>query len=208
MKTPTISLLILTFLLTLGCGRPVSRGPLRTYAVLPFDVRIEKNLQFKKTTVEQLRQQEEREAYQYQNGVFQYLMTKQKDFSVSFQDIDDTNTLLKRKSLAYGNLRSMTKRELCQALGVDGIISGRFQRKENLDRTAARALDFVTSETGLFALNVKQSEANLSLSLYNNSENQVVWTYQNDDWNSSYRSPEDMAQNLMARAARKFPYKK
>ncbi|MBD2755366.1 hypothetical protein [Spirosoma validum] len=176
--------------------------------MLPFDVQIEKNLQLKKTTADRLRVQEEREAYQYQSGVFQYLMDRKKDFAVNFQDIDDTNTLLKRKGITYQTLRSMTKTEMCQALGVDGVISGRFQRRENLDRTASRVLDLVSRQTENFALSPKQGEANLSLTLYDVAEKRVVWTYQNDDWNSSYRSPEEMAQGLMARAAKKFPYRR
>lgn len=197
--------------LLMGCGRksaPTTQGSAKTYAILPFDVAIEKNLQIKKTTPEQLRQMEEREAYQYQNGVFQYMMQRKKDFSVNFQDVDDTNTLLKRNGITYDKGRSMTKAELCQLLQVDGILTGKYQRKENLDRNISRGLDLIARQTENFALSPKQGEANLSLSLYNATEKRVVWTYQNDDWNSSYRSPEEMAQKLMERAAKKFPYKK
>jgi hypothetical protein len=198
------------------CSRPTTTttskapatGPTQTYAILPFDVTIEKNLQIKKTTPEMLRTQEERESGQYQSGVFQYLMERKKDFSVGFQDIDDTNTLLKRHNISYDKGRSMTKAELCKLLGVDGILTGRFQRKDNLDRTISRGLDMIASRTEAWGLSPKQGEATLSLTLYNAAEKQVVWTYQNDDWNSSYRSPEEMAQKLMERAAKKFPYKK
>ncbi|WP_162793797.1 hypothetical protein [Runella rosea] len=194
-----------------GCSRnsaPATQGPAKTYAILPFDVTIEKNLQIKKTTPEMLRQQEERESLQYQSGVFQYMMERKKEFSVNFQDIDDTNTLLMRNGIVYEKGRSMTKAELCQLLQVDGILTGKYQRKENLDRNISRGLDLIARQTENFALSPKQGEATLSLSLYNATEKRVVWTYQNDDWNSSYRSPEELAQKLMERAAKKFPYKK
>ena len=194
-----------------GCSRnssPTTKGPAKTYAILPFDVTIEKNLQIKKTTPEMLRQQEERESLQYQNGVFQYMMERKKEFSVNFQDIEDTNTLLKRNNVSYDKGRSMTKAELCKLLEVDGILTGRFQRKENLDRNLSRGLDLIASRTEMFGLSPKQGEANLSLTLYDTAEKRVIWTYQNDDWNSSYRSPEELAGKLMERAAKKFPYKK
>ncbi len=186
----------------------VNQGVVRTYAILPFDVTIEKNLQIKKTTPEMLRQQEERESLQYQSGVFQYMMERKKDFNVNFQDIDDTNALLKRNNVAYEKGRTMTKAELCQLLQVDGILAGKYQRKENLDRNLSRGLDILARQTENFSLSPKQGEATLSLTLYNAFEKRVVWTYQNDDWNSSYRSPEELAQKLMERAAKKFPYKK
>ncbi len=193
---------------TSGASQTTTVAPAQTYAILPFDVTIEKNLQIKKTTPEMLRAQEERESGQYQSGVFQYLMERKKEFSINFQDIDDTNTLLKRHNIGYDKGRSMTKAELCKLLEVDGILTGRFQRKENLDRTISRGLDMIASRTEAWGLSPKQGEATLSLTLYNAAEKQVVWTYQNDDWNSSYRSPEEMAQKLMERAAKKFPYKK
>lgn len=186
----------------------VNQGVVRTYAILPFDVSIEKNLQIKKTTPEMLRQQEERESLQYQSGVFQYMMERKKDFNVNFQDIDDTNALLKRNNIAYEKGRTMTKAELCQLLQVDGILAGKYQRKENLDRNLSRGLDILARQTENFSLSPKQGEATLSLTLYNAFEKRVVWTYQNDDWNSSYRSPEELAGKLMERAAKKFPYKK
>ncbi|WP_428656168.1 hypothetical protein [Runella sp.] len=208
MKYPSLLLWLTLAALIGACGRPATKGPLKTYAILPFDVTIEKNLQVKKTTPEMLREQEEREAYQYQNGVFQYMMERKKDFSVDFQDIDDTNTLLKRHNVTYDKGRSMTKAELCKLLEVDGLLTGRFQRKENLDRNISRGLDLIASKTNTFGLAPKQGEATLSLTLYNSVEKRVVWTYQNDDWNSSYRSPEEMARGLMGRAAKKFPYKR
>lgn len=208
-----IILLTFTIPLVMGCSSKTSsptanQGIVRTYAILPFDVTIEKNLQIKKTTPEQLRQMEERESVQYQNGVFQYIMERKKDFNVNLQDIDDTNALLKRNGIGYEKGRSMTKGELCQLLQVDGILTGKYQRKENLDRNISRGLDLIARQTENFALSPKQGEATLSLSLYNATEKRVVWTYQNDDWNSSYRSPEELAQKLMERAAKKFPYKK
>jgi hypothetical protein len=206
MKTQLLRTLITLTLLT-GCVRTPPQIAVQTYAVLPFDVTIEKNLQVKKTTPEQLSQQARQEAYQYQNGTFQYLMSRKREFAVDFQDIDETNTLLSRAGLTYEKIRTMTKGELSQLLQVDGILTGKFSRKENLPRGAARALDLVAANTNVLGLGVKQGEASLSLSLYNAAERRVVWTYQNEDWNSSYRSPEELAGGLMERAARKFPYK-
>lgn len=85
---------------------------------------------------------------------------------------------------------------------------GRLLSMQPNNTNLSRGLDILARQTENFSLSPKQGEATLSLTLYNAFEKRVVWTYQNDDWNSSYRSPEELAQKLMERAANKFPYKK
>lgn len=178
----------------------------KTYAILPFDVQIEKNLQMKKTTPEMLHEQEQKEAFQYQNGVFQFLMKKKKEYAVNFQDIDDTNTLLSRLGITSENLKSKTKGEICELLKVDGIVNGKFYRKEAMDQNVGKALNVVSRETGGFGA-IKTGDADLSLSLYNAAEQRVTWTYTNDDWNGM-KDQSDITDRLMQKAAKKFPFKK
>lgn len=179
---------------------------MKTYAILPFDVQIEKNLQMKKTTPEMLQEQEQKEAIQYQNGVFQFLMKKKKEYAVNFQDIDDTNTLLSRSGITSENLKSKTKGEICEVLKVDGIVNGKFYRKEAMDQNVGKALNAVSRETGGFGA-IKTGDADLSLSLYNATEQRVTWTYTNDDWNGM-KDQSDITDRLMQKAAKKFPFKK
>ena len=179
---------------------------IKTYAILPFDVQIEKNLQMKKTTPEMLHEQEQKEAFQYQNGVFQFLMKKKKEYAVNFQDIDDTNTLLSRAGITSENLKSKTKGEICELLKVDGIVNGKFYRKEAMDQSVGKALNVVSRESGGFGA-IKTGDADLSLSLYNAAEQRVTWTYKNDDWNGM-KDQADITDRLMQKAAKKFPFKK
>lgn len=178
----------------------------KTYAILPFDVQIEKNLQMKKTTPEMLHEQEQKEAFQYQNGVFQFLMKKKKEYAVNFQDIDDTNTLLSRSGITSENLKSKTKGEICELLKVDGIVNGKFYRKEAMDQNVGKALNVVSREAGGFGA-IKTGDADLSLSLFNAVEQRVTWTYTNDDWNGM-KDQDDITDRLMQKAAKKFPFKK
>lgn len=178
----------------------------KTYAILPFDVRIEKNMQMKKTTPEMLHELEQKEALQYQNGVFQFLMKRKKEYAVNFQDIDDTNTLLGRAGITPENLRTKTKNELCELLKVDGIVNGKFYRKEAMDQNVGKALNVISREAGGLGP-VKSGDADLSLSLYSAAEQRVTWTYTNDDWNGM-KDQDDITDRLMQKAAKKFPFKK
>lgn len=205
MKNSLILVVAFLAILTACSKAPVkSVGPMQTYAIVPFEVNIQKNLQIKKTTPEMLKSQEKIESIQYQNAAFQYLMSRKKEYAVNFQDVDDTNTLLKRGSVDHG---TMTKTELCKLLGVDGILVGKYQRVENLDKNISKGLSFVASKTNLSGLNQKQGEASLSLSLYDFKDQKVIWTYMDDDFSTSESSPDELIKGLMSRASRKFPFK-
>ena len=178
----------------------------QTYAILPFDVKIEKNLQMKKTTPEMLHEQEISESSQYQNGVYQFLMKRKKDYAVSFQDIDDTNTILARAGLNWATIKSKTKGELCDLLKVEGIINGKFYRKELMDQQLGKGLNILAQQVAPMPM-IKTGDADLSLTLFSAADQRVTWTYHNDDWNGM-KDQNDITERLMQKAAKKFPFKK
>lgn len=102
------------------------------------------------------------------------MMERKKEFSVNFQDIGDTNTLLKKQY-------QLRQKPLHDQHRTDGMLAGRFQRKEDLDRNLSLGLYLIASCTEILGLSPKQGQANLSLTLYDTAEKRVVSTYQNDD---------------------------
>ncbi len=182
-----------------------SKSP-KTYAIIPFDVHIEKNLQIKKSTPEMLQELEDKEAVMYQNGAYQFLMKRKKEYAVDFQDIDDTNTILSRILGNGQKLTTKTKAEICELLQVDGIISGKFYRKEAMDQNVGKAVNLATRNSSTIGV-IKTGDADLSLSLYDSAQKKVIWTYKNDDWNGM-KDQADITDRLMQKAAKKFPFKK
>ncbi len=180
----------------------------QTFAIMPFDVRIEKDINFKKTTQAQLDEKARVEAYQYQNATYQYMLGKQKDFVVAFQDPDETNTMLKRAGITGDKIMNYTKAELAKVLKVDGIMSGKVYRKEIMSQQLGKGIDMLAKSTNFAATPVKTNESNLSLSLYSSPEKRIVWTYQYDMSGTSDYDPQAVTSSLMNDAARKFPYRK
>jgi hypothetical protein len=211
MKISLFSILLLGLLSACSSthqSRLTYTGPVLVYAVLPFEVSIEKKLQFAKSTPEMLRAQEKAESVQCQSAVYQYLMSHKKDYHVTFQDIDETGIMLRRKNLTYEKARNLTKAELTKILGVDGLLTGRFYRKESIDSNVGKALTAFAVKDASLGL-VKADEATLSLTLYSAADKAVIWTYQNEDSMSlgSGGTPEDLTTLVMQRAARKFPFR-
>lgn len=180
----------------------------QTFAILPFDVRIEKNINSNKTTQAQLDEMAKSEAYRYQSSTYNYILSKQKDFVVDFQDPDETNALLKRSGVTYAKLSDFTKSELVKILKVDGIMSGKMYRKERMSQELGKAIDIFSSQAKLGISPMRTNDANLSLSLFSKPEQRIVWTYQHNMSGTSDYAPEDITASLMGEAARKFPYRR
>jgi hypothetical protein len=181
----------------------------KTFAIVPYEVTIEKNMNVQRTTQAQLNQQVKSEAYRYQSSSYNYILSKQKDYVVKFQDVDETNTLLKRNGITYEKMGDMTKSELSQLLKVDGILSGKMYRKEVMPQALAKGLDVLTkgNKVGLSERNTANT-VNLNLNLYSKTDQRVIWTYQLDVSGDGDQTPESIANSLMNNAAKKFPYRK
>ena len=181
----------------------------QTFAIVPFDVVITKSQNSSKNTPQaQLNEQAKSEGYRYQSSTYNYMLGRQKDFVVAFQDPDETNTLLKRAKISYEKLGDYTKSELAKLLKVDGIMSGKLYRKERMSQELGKAIDVFASKAELGLGKMQTNEATLNLSLYSSPERSVVWTYQYDLSGTADYTPESVAAALMQDAARSFPYRK
>ncbi|WP_375448316.1 hypothetical protein [uncultured Fibrella sp.] len=180
----------------------------QTFAVLPFDVQIVKNINVQRTTQAQLDQQAKSEAYRYQSSTYNYMLSKQKDFVIAFQDPDQTNTLLKRNKITYEKMHDLTKEELATLLKVDGVMWGKMYRKEVMPQAMAKGIDILASQNKLGIGPMTANDVTMNLSLFSKPEKRVVWTYQMNVPGGADESPESISASLMNNAARKFPYRK
>ncbi|MBN8826964.1 MULTISPECIES: hypothetical protein [unclassified Spirosoma] len=210
-KIRMMSVFVAVGLLT-GCARTYTDKSAnvdgQTFAVLPFDVQIVKNINVQRTTQAQLDEQAKKEAYRYQSSAYSYMLSKQKDFVIAFQDPDETNTLLKRNRITYEKLHDLTKAELSALLKVDGVMWGKMYRHELMPQALAKGIDILSTQTKLGLGPTTANEATMNLSLFSKPEKRVVWTYQLKVPGGADESPESITTQLMNNAARKFPYRK
>ena len=104
MKTITTFFLMIFFV---SCGPTIykatnfesSKATVKTIAILPFNVSIDSNRLPKGTTIETLKESQEKTGYDMQSTSYTWFLQRQKDYIISFQDIDKTNSLLSAKTL-------------------------------------------------------------------------------------------------------------
>ncbi|MBA3673608.1 MAG: membrane lipoprotein lipid attachment site-containing protein, partial [Chitinophagaceae bacterium] len=95
-------------------------------AILPSDVTI--NLrpnEAKKTSVEQMESNRQSTGYAIQDKMYSWFLRQSDKFkyTVKFQDVSKTNSLLKDAGISYADLRERSKESIAKLLGVDAVIS-------------------------------------------------------------------------------------
>src|SRR5688572_11974888 len=83
----------------------------KTVAILPYEVSITYKKQPKNLNAEADRNQEKTMSKSIQSSMYTYLLRKSKDYSVTFQDVDKTNILLKKAGM-LDKMDEFTKDEI------------------------------------------------------------------------------------------------
>ncbi|WP_086477386.1 MULTISPECIES: hypothetical protein [Arenibacter] len=171
----------------------------QTLAIIPFLT----SLQLKgEVSDDELKQLEEKEAYEVQNALETYFSKrkKKKKFSVTFQNIKNTNAILSQQNITYENIDIYTVRELSEILGVDGIISGNLDLNVLLSNgvpTKFSIMDYINGDANYGRIGVKISDG---------TSGKLLWKYEKQINKKSGKNTTDLIDKMMKMASRKFPY--
>ena len=206
-KIKTTAALLLLTIFT-ACGPTIykaanfdnSKAKVKTLAILPFNVSIDSKRLPKGTTIETLKESQEKTGYDIQNNAYTWFLKRQEDYSISFQDIDKTNALLKKANITFDNIALQDKGELCKMLGVDGIISGKATMSKPMSEGAAVAVGLLVGAWG------STNKTTTSLTIHD-ATGSLLWKYDYEASGSVGSSAESLTKALMKNASKKFPYK-
>lgn len=125
----------------------------KTVAILPYTATISYKKQPKDFNAEANKADEQKLALQMQQGMYTYMLRKAKDYTVSFQDVERTNALLKQKGI-YDKLNELTQDSVAKVLGVDAVIKCTYAYERTGSEAGAIAKQFY-----LVQVQVKQVQA-------------------------------------------------
>jgi len=174
----------------------------RTVAILPFDAKITYRKQPKGFNAEANRDQEEAMSKSIQASLYTFLLRKADNYSVSFQDVDKTNILLKKAGL-YGKLDQATRDEVAKALGVDAVLGGRFETEQTKTEGAAIATAVLFGGLG-----GKTGTGSLFLTLNDGNDGELLWRFFKTMDDGITTSTDDLVERMMRKVSRNFPYAK
>ena len=110
----------------------------KTVAILPFEAKITYRKQPKNFNLEANQEQERTMSRNIQSSMYTFLLRKRDNYIVTFQDVEKTNTLLKKAGM-LDKLDEFTKDEIAKALNVDAVLGGRFETEQTKSEAGAIA---------------------------------------------------------------------
>ena len=172
----------------------------RMVAILPFEGKITYKKQPKNFSAEANREQEATLSKNIQSSMYTYLLRKSKDYTVTFQDVEKTNALLKKAGI-YDKIEEFTKDEIARALGVDAVIGGRFEMEQSKSESAAIATAVLFGGLG-----GKTGTGSLTMTINNANDGELLWRFFKTMDDGIGTSTDDLVERMMRKVARNFPY--
>ncbi len=176
----------------------------KTLAVLPFQVNIDTKHLPKQTTLEMVRTAEKDESLEFQRQLYARFLQRAQDgdYTVGFQDVDQTNALLVKAGMQPDSLVGRTKDEIAKALGVDALISGQVHQSQPTSTGAAMAQTFLLGFSG------STQRVDINMTIHNGADGALLWSYDHTDKGGLTNTVEAMTKSLLKKVAGNFPYQK
>lgn len=174
----------------------------KVVAILPFETSISFKKQPKDFNADAHKEKEKKMATSIQSSMYTFLLRKANNYTVEFQDVEKTNTLLKKAGMTE-KMGEFTKDEMAKALGVDAVIGGKF----DTEQTRSEAGAIVT--TVLFGgLGSKTGSGALTMTINDGSNGDLLWRFFKSMNDSVFSSTDELVDRMMRKVSRNFPYSK
>jgi hypothetical protein len=153
----------------------------------------------KKVDAESLKEQQKTESINFQKEMYSWMLKRKMQGGISqeIQQIETTNAKLKTSGYPETPL---TTAELCEVLGVDGIMTSNYSLSKPMSNGAAVALILLVGFGGA------TNEVHVSLSISDCANKKLIWNYDHKFSGGLGSSPSRLVDGLMRSASKKMPY--
>jgi len=173
-------------------------------AILPADVTIQlRPNQAKSTTPEQMEEMTMKTGFDIQDKMYSWFLRRSNklDYTVTFQDVNRTNALLKDASISYSDLATVDRAELAKILGVDAVLQNRSRMEKPMSEGAAVAVGLLIGAWG------NTNKVETTINIHDGTSGDLLWKYDYEASGSVGSSTTKLVDALMKNASRKFPYR-
>jgi hypothetical protein len=172
----------------------------KTVAILPYKANITYKKKPKDFNAEAVKEDEAKLATTMQQGMYTYLLKNQSKYSVTFQEVDRTNALLKKAGL-YDKLDESLAEDLAKALGVDAVIKCVYDHEivgGSEGGQIAKAL--------LFGAANRTGSGGLTMQIYDGKKGNLLWRFYKEMNESLFSNANEIMDRMMRKVNRNFPY--
>jgi hypothetical protein len=174
----------------------------KTVAILPFTATISYRRTPKNFDEAANKAEQNTMATNLQQGMYTYLLRKSEEYTVSFQDVERTNALLKQKGL-YDKLNEVPQDSICKALGVDAVVKCSFAYEKTGSEGGAIVKGVLFGSS--FA---KTGSGSLTMQVYNGKDGDLLWRFYKEMNEDITSSANEVMERMMRKVSRNFPYAK
>ena len=135
-----------------------------------------------------------------QSSMYTFLLRKRDNYIVTFQDVEKTNTLLKKAGM-LDKLDEFTKDEIAKALNVDAVLGGRFETEQTKSEAGA-----IASAVLFGGFGGKTGTGTLTLLVNDAKDGELLWRFFKTMDDSIMSSTDDLIERMMRKVSRNFPY--
>ena len=136
-----------------------------------------------------------------QQGMYTFLLRKMNDYSVTFQDVERTNALLK-KAGAYDHFNELLADSICKILGVDVLIKSSWSYAKTGSEAGAIASALILG----FAKSTASGQ--LVMQVYNGKDGEMIWRMAKEMNEGTFSSANELMERMMRKVGRNFPFEK
>lgn len=166
-----------------------------TIAVLPPTVSIAAG---RKTEAGAILEQQRTESLNFQKEMYSWLLKRKRQGTITQEilDIETTNAKLRRAGYPETPL---TPYEMCEILGVQGVMLSNYALSKPMSDGAGIAL-------AILGVSGATNEVRVSLSINDCDNKKLIFNYDHKFSGGLGSSPARLVESLMAQASRKMPY--
>lgn len=172
----------------------------KTVAILPFTANITYKKKPKDFDAEANKTDEQKLSVNMQQGMYTYLLRKDGKYSVTFQEVDRTNILLKKAGI-YDKLAEMLPDSIAKILGVDAVIKCTYDH-EIVGGSEGGAI----AKAILFGGASKTGSGGLTMQLYDGKKGNLLWRFYKEMNESITSNANAIMDRMMRKVSRNFPY--
>ena len=176
----------------------------KTVAILPAAVSMQlRPNEAKKVSPEQFADMVNKTSLEIQDKMYSWFLRRsdKMHYTVTFQDVTKTNSLLKNANITTADLATKDRAELAKLLGVDAVLQNSSKMEKPMSEGAAVAVGLLVGAWG------STNKVSTTINIHDGNTGNLLWKYDYDASGSVGSSTENLINALMRNASKKFPYK-
>jgi hypothetical protein len=204
MKTKISIFLILMLALSTGCAKiyyssdavSLAQGH-KLIAIAPPSVSIAPS---KKIDGQALIEQQKTESINFQKEMYSWMLKRKMQGRIAVEIQDVETTVAKLKKAGYYDGTPLSPAEICEAIGVDGLITSNYSLSKPMSEGAAIAVGLLVGVWG------PTNSATVAVSIHDLKTQKMIWNFNHKLSGSTFSTPAQIVDGLMRQASRKMPY--